>query len=65
MSKILPLKTKKMSNKKKSLADKHLSYVLITCTPPSAEGKMNVELEYEGDRDLIAYLMESAQGYFD
>lgn len=65
MSKIVPLQISEMNAVKKALTDQHLSYVLITCTPPSEKGEMNVELAYEGDRDLIAYLVESAQGYLD
>jgi hypothetical protein len=40
-------------------------YVLITCGEPSKEGKMEVELTVEGDRDLACYLIDSAQGYLD
>ncbi|MBS0621511.1 MAG: hypothetical protein JSR80_00930 [Verrucomicrobia bacterium] len=38
-------------------------YVLITCGEPSEEGKMEVELTYEGDQDLATYLIESAHQY--
>ena len=65
MSKVAILQTNEMSDVKKALSDKHLSYVLITCSPPSKEGKMNVELAYEGDHDLLAYLMESAQNILE
>lgn len=37
-------------------------YVLITCSNPNRNGKMNVDLIYEGDRELAAYLIQSAQG---
>lgn len=49
---------------KEALSSEELSFVLITCSKPSKEGKMNVEMDYEGDRDLIAYLMKSAENYF-
>ena len=53
-----------VSKLKEALSSEELSFVLITCTKPSKEGKMNVEMDYEGDRDLIAYLMKSAENYF-
>lgn len=40
-------------------------YVLITCGQPSKDGTMQVEMTYEGDPTLAAYLLESAQGFFD
>lgn len=40
-------------------------YVLITCGEPSEDGKMEVEMTYEGDACLAAYLLESAQVIFD
>jgi hypothetical protein len=39
--------------------------VLITCGQPAADGKMQVEMIYEGDVSLAAYLIESAQGVLD
>ena len=53
-----------ISKLKEALSSEELSFVLITCTKPSKEGKMNVEMDYEGDRDLIAYLIKSAESYF-
>ncbi|MDJ0652310.1 MAG: hypothetical protein QNJ27_04830 [Simkaniaceae bacterium] len=53
-----------ISKLKEALSSEELSFVLITCSKPSKEGKMTVEMEYEGDRDLIAYLMKSAESYF-
>lgn len=37
-------------------------YVLITCEEPKEDGRMQVEMTYEGDVCLAAYLVESAQG---
>lgn len=54
-----------ISKIKQALSDEELSFVLITCTKPSKKGKMKVEMDYEGDRDLIAYLMKSAECYFE
>ncbi|MCP5505706.1 MAG: hypothetical protein H7A38_02355 [Chlamydiales bacterium] len=53
-----------ISKLKEALAREGLSFLLITCTEPSKEGKMDVEMDYEGDRDLIAFLMKSAENYF-
>lgn len=39
-------------------------YVLITCTEPSKEGDMEVEMTYEGDESLVSYLVENAQVFF-
>lgn len=43
----------------------NVCYILITCGEPTEEGKMNVEMSYEGDADLAAYLLHSAQNFFD
>jgi len=39
-------------------------YVLITCTEPSGDGDMEVEMTYEGEESLVAYLVENAQVFF-
>lgn len=39
--------------------------VLITCGEPNEEGKMQVEMTYEGDMVLAAYLLENAQNILD
>ncbi|MBI5273831.1 MAG: hypothetical protein HY860_02115 [Chlamydiales bacterium] len=52
-------------NLKKALGNEVACYVLITCTTPDKKGKMNVDLVYEGDRELAAYLIRSAQGALD
>ena len=43
----------------------HTCYVLITCNEPEADGQMKVEMTYEGDPILAAYLLENAQGMID
>jgi len=48
---------------KKILAKDNACYVLIACGEPNEEGKMHVEMTYEGDACLAAYLIESAQGF--
>lgn len=44
-----------------ALAEKNACYVLITCGVPTEDGKMEVEMTYEGDASLAAFLIESAQ----
>jgi hypothetical protein len=44
-----------------ALAEENACYVLITCGEPSEDGKMQVEMMFEGDASLAAYLLESAQ----
>lgn len=46
-------------------AKKHACYVLITCAEPSSDGKMEVEMTYEGDATLAAYLLQGAQVFMD
>jgi len=50
---------------KKALEKNHACYILITCEKPSANGNMQVEMSYEGDACLAAYLIESAQEIID
>jgi len=50
---------------KDKLASKHLCYVLITCDEPTEDGHMNVEMAYDGDPVLAAYLLQGAQAYFE
>jgi hypothetical protein len=66
------IEKKKKANWKKSeqdvghtLLQDNACYVLITCGKPSEDGKMQVEMIYEGDVSLAAYLIESAQGLLD
>jgi hypothetical protein len=49
---------------KKLLAEDHSCYVLLTCTPPTTEGKMEVEMAYEGEDFLASYLIDNAQSFF-
>ena len=58
----LSWREKSMANKK--LAEKKSCYVLITCGNPNKEGKMNVEMSYDGDIDLAALLVDQAQTFF-
>lgn len=49
---------------KKTLAKNHACYVLITCDEP-INGEMQVEMTYEGDATVAAYLLQGAQSYID
>lgn len=40
-------------------------YVLISCSQQSREGQMNVEMTYQGDIRLVAYLLHDAQGIIE
>ncbi|MEF9497398.1 MULTISPECIES: hypothetical protein [Chlamydia] len=37
------------------------AYVLVTCGHASSDGKMKVEMTYEGDPAVISYLLTKAQ----
>ncbi len=50
---------------KRALGGRVGCYVLIYCDAPAADGSVNVEMVYEGDRDLAAYLLHTAQGSLD
>lgn len=59
---------KKHENEKaliKTLAKNHACYVLITCDEPTEDGNMQVEMTYEGDATLAAYLLQGAQSFID
>jgi hypothetical protein len=45
---------------KKDLGEEYACFVLITCTEPDAEGKMEVALDFEGDETLASFLIENA-----
>jgi len=51
--------------KQQKIMEQNACYVLITCKEPKEDGKMDVELVYEGDATLAAYLIESAQGFIE
>lgn len=50
---------------KKALNSKCACYVLITCSEPGPGGHMEVEMKYEGDESLAAFLVENAGQVFD
>ncbi len=54
-----------MSRVKMVLKDQYPCYVLITCTAPCKDGKMNVAMNFEGDEDLASFLVENASQVFE
>jgi hypothetical protein len=50
---------------RKSLGENTACYVLITCSAPSEDGKMDVQMFYEGDEVLASYLVDNAQQVFE
>lgn len=44
-----------------TLSKNHACYILITCEEPSEDGKMQVEMTYEGDTVLASYILQGAQ----
>ena len=60
-----PKKDATLETIKKTLREKHECYVLITCSAPSSEGKMDVEMNYEGDETLASFLVDNASQVFN
>ncbi len=54
-----------MHKRVRKLLKEYEGYVLVTCLPATEDGKMQIEMSYEGDPMLACYLMEGAQGYLD
>lgn len=50
---------------KAELSKDHSCYVLVTCNTPNEDGKMQVEMSYEGDPILAAYLLQGAQTFLE
>ena len=50
---------------KRALSENNTCYVLITCSEPGPEGNMDVEMKYEGDESLAAFLVDNASQVFD
>ncbi len=45
--------------------NKNLYYILITCTKPSESNEMEVQMSYNGDVDLVSFLLENASAVLD
>lgn len=50
---------------KRKVSGRTICYVLLTCSEAAADGSMEVEMKYEGDKWLAAYLIHSAQGILE
>ncbi|MEN9343626.1 MAG: hypothetical protein RLZZ453_413 [Chlamydiota bacterium] len=50
---------------KEILTERYPCFVLMTCGNASAEGKIEVEMMYDGDASLAAYMIESAQMFIE
>ncbi|MGB7128686.1 MAG: hypothetical protein WBD50_06330 [Candidatus Rhabdochlamydia sp.] len=40
-------------------------FIMITCAAPSEDGKMQVEMTYEGDPFVLLYILKKAQEQFE
>lgn len=49
----------------KKLAKEHACYILITCDHPAENGSMPVNMTYQGDADMVSYLLQGAQSMID
>lgn len=47
------------------LDEKVAAYVLVTCGPSSEDGKIQVEMTYQGDPAVISYLLAKAKDSLD
>lgn len=45
--------------------DQYACRIMITCGHPSNDGKMDVEMSYDGDPTLASYLLDRAQNYMN
>ena len=50
---------------KKILGEACACCILISCTEPKKDGNMDIEMHYEGDEILAAFLLESANQVFE
>lgn len=50
---------------KQALTEQYPCFVLITCSAPNAQGQLDVEMIYEGDAHLAAYMVETAQAFIE
>jgi hypothetical protein len=50
---------------KDAIGNRCACFVLISCSEPSHEGRMEVQMHFEGDETLAAFLVENAGQVFD
>ncbi len=67
MSKVISIDFRDSDNsqREQTLSNDSNSFVLISCSGANKQGTLDVEMEYSGDKDLIAYLLKSAESYFE
>ncbi len=57
---------KLLENIKEKIKGKNMvCSILITCSEPSDDGDMQVEMSYDGDRYLVSYLVKSAAEFIE
>lgn len=61
----IPLTEVALESAKKILGKNCACCVLISCTAPSQDGKMQVEMHFEGEEMLAAFLVENASQVFE
>ena len=54
-----------LSRIKKALGVRCACCVLITCSEPAMDGKMEVEMSFEGEEGLAGFLIDNAAQAFD
>ena len=59
------MKRRDQKRLKDELSKKHACYVLITCDELTEDGQMQVEMSYQGDATLAAYILQGAQMRLD
>lgn len=59
------MKSREHKKINKTLDNLYTCYILITCKPPTNDGKMSVEMSYKGDALISSYLLEQAQSIID
>ncbi len=53
-------------NRAKSMLNtKPYPYILVTCSDVDNEGDVDVELSYNGSKDLLGYVMNQLGDYFE
>ena len=54
-----------LDSAKKILGEECVCCIVISCSKPSRDKQMEVEMHYEGDESLAAFLLESANQVFE
>lgn len=54
-----------LDSAKKILGKNCVCCIMITCSQTNSDGNMQVEMHYEGDESLAAFLLENANQVFE